>query len=145
MRVLIAFTFSLLSLFACKSSGDQSKAPANDSKGMEDQLMTMHDEVMPRLNDIQHLSSELRKIKTETKENQEGKLVYPDGLEENLDNLKLSEQGMWDWMKQYHDQRDSIPEDQLKQYLTKQLELMTSVKNGIEKSIDNASKWLEKN
>ena len=144
MRVLLYCCLSLFFLISCKPAGD-SGTKTNDTKALEDQLMAMHDEVMPKLTDMQHLSTELRKYKTDVKENQEGKLVYPDGLEQNIDNLKLAEQGMWDWMKLYHDQRDSVPQDQLKPFLVKQIELMNSVKTGVENSISKAQVWLDQN
>jgi hypothetical protein len=136
--------FALLS--ACKPGGDSGKnESSSDPKVLEDQLMSIHDEVMPKLNDMQELSAQLRKIKAQVPENSEGKIVPPDGLDEVMDNLKLAEQGMWDWMKQYHDQRDSIPTDQLKPFLDHQMELLKSVQNGVNTSISKAQEWLKAN
>jgi hypothetical protein len=146
MRIFVFCTISFLFLWSCKPSGNSSEGnPQVDTKALEDQLMAIHDEVMPRLTDIQHLTGELRKIKSTVRESQEGKMIFPEGLEQNLESLKLAEQGMWDWMKGYHDSRDSIPAEQLKPFLDKQMELIKSVQTGINTSIDNAQKWLAQN
>ncbi len=107
--------------------------------------MAMHDEIMPKLSDMQDLESQLNKIRMAVPENSEGKIVPPDGLNQTMDNLKLAEQGMWDWMKQYHDQRDSIPADQLKPFMEHQMELLKSVQNGVNTSMTKAQEWLKAN
>lgn len=140
LLLLLAFLFTI----SCKPGGTK---PTNaegsaHAKTLEEQLMAIHDEVMPRLNDIQHLSADMRKIKEKVGEDANGKLVNPDGYDARLDAMKLAEQGMWDWMKQYHDTRDSIPADQLVPYLEKQLQLINSVKMGVDTSIAKAQLWL---
>lgn len=144
MRILFLPFLTLLVLFSCKPA-EKPAETSNDTKAVEDQLMALHDEVMPKLTNMQTLSADLRKIKSAIPENSEGKIVSPDGLDQNIEGLRLAEQGMWDWMKQYHDQRDSIPADQLKPFLDHQMELMKSVENGVNTSIANAEAWLKAN
>ena len=144
MRIFILAGFSVLFLFSCKPS-DKATEASTDPKVLEEQIMTIHDQVMPKLTEIQDLSSQLRKIKAAIPENTEGKVVSPEGLDETMESLKLADQGMWDWMKQYHDKRDSIPADQLLPYLTHQMELIKSVENGVTTSITKAKVWLNAN
>ena len=146
MRILILAFLSVCFLYSCKPGADKaSEKLSTDPKVLEDQLMAIHDEVMPKLSDMQNLSAQLRKIREATPENSAGKIVPPDGLDQTADALKLAEQGMWDWMKQYHDQRDSIPADQLLPFLTHQMELLKSVQNGVNTSIGKATEWLKAN
>lgn len=142
-------TFSLLLfaalVFACKPGGgkETSTDGAVDIKAYEDSLLAVHDEVMPRLSEIQSLSNELRKVKAGIKENEQGKLESPAGLDETLEALKLADQGMWDWMKNYHDGRDSIPKENLMPYLENQMGQIQNVKKQIEDSIAKAEAWLK--
>ena len=144
MKIIILPILTLFLFFSCKQA-EKPAAAANDTKALEDQLMAIHDEVMPKLTDMQTLSADLRKIKSAIPENSEGKIVSPDGLDQNIEALRLAEQGMWDWMKQYHDQRDSVPADQLKPFLDHQMELLKSVQNGVNTSITKAQEWLKAN
>jgi hypothetical protein len=145
MRILILPLFSLLFLLSCKPSDSAKTEVSSDPKVLEDQLMAIHDEVMPRLAEMQDLEGQFRAIKQAIPENSEGKIITPDGLDKTMDALKLADQGMWDWMKQYHDQRDSIPADQLVPFLTHQMELLKSVQNGVNTSIGSATEWLKNN
>jgi hypothetical protein len=144
MRILFLPFLALLFIISCKPA-EKPAETTNDTQALEDQLMAVHDEVMPKLTDMQTLSADLRKIKSSIPENSEGKIVSPQGLDQNIEGLRLAEQGMWDWMKQYHDQRDSVPADQLKPFLDHQMELIKSVENGVNSSIANAEEWLKAN
>ncbi|MBP6680579.1 MAG: hypothetical protein KA166_05270, partial [Saprospiraceae bacterium] len=142
MRVLSSILFASLLLLSCKPSTDagntSSEDSANDLKALEDQVMAIHDEVMPKMADITKLTAELRAIKATIKENPDGKMVSPDGLEELMGSLKLAEQGMWDWMKAYSDTKPTIKEDQLKSFYKSQLETVTKVKQDMLGSIEKA-------
>lgn len=146
MRVLSSILFASLLLWSCKPSTDggntSTEGTANDLKVLEDQVMAVHDEVMPKMADITKLIAELRAVKATIKENPEGKLVSPDGLEELMGSLKLAEQGMWDWMKAYSDAKPTIKEDQLKSFYQSQLETITKVKQDMLGSIEKAQTWL---
>ena len=145
MRILILPFVAVLVIFSCKPADKPATDQAAENKALEDKLMAIHDEVMPKLTDMQNLAEELRKIKSSIPENSEGKIVAPEGLDGVQERLKLAEQGMWDWMKQYHDQRDSVPADQLKPFLDHQMELILSVQTGVNTSIANAQDWLKTN
>ena len=146
MRVLSSILFASLLLLSCKPSTDagntSSEGSANDLKALEDQVMAIHDEVMPKMADITKLTAELRVIKATIKENPDGKIVSPDGLEELMGSLKLAEQGMWDWMKAYSDTKPTIKEDQMKSFYESQLETINKIKQDMLGSIEKAQTWL---
>ena len=142
--------FTCLTLFiSCKQNTaetqDSNPEPANDLQALEAQVMAIHDEVMPKMKDITELSAKLRAIKSGVREDVSGKIVYPDGLDEVSSALKLAEQGMWDWMKNYSDTKATLKEDQLKAFYTKELELITKVKTDILSAIEKAQTWLANN
>ena len=146
MRVLSSILFASLLLLSCKPSTDagnaSSEGSANDLKALEDQVMAIHDEVKPKMADITKLTAEIREIKATIKENPDGKIVSPDGLEEMMGSLKLAEQGMWDWMKAYSDTKPTIKEDQMKSFYESQLETINKIKQDMLGSIEKAQTWL---
>jgi hypothetical protein len=144
MRIFILAGISVLFLFSCKPS-DKATEAGTDPKVLEEQVMAIHDEVMPKLSDIQDLSSQLRKIRAEIPENTQGKVVTPEGMDDIMESLKLADQSMWDWMDQYSKQRDSIPADQLIPFLNRQMELVKTVETNVNTSITNAKVWLNAN
>lgn len=146
MRVLTSILFASILLLSCKPStgadNTSTEGTANDIKALEDQVMAVHDEVMPKMADITRLTGDLRAIKDKVTESPEGKLVSPDGLEELMASLKLAEQGMWDWMKAYSDAKPTIKEDQLKSFYEGQLITITKIKQDMLSSIEKTETWL---
>ena len=146
MRILSSIFFASLLIVSCKPASDSGNTSTDGSnselKALEDQVMAVHDEVMPKMSDITKLTAELRAVKSSIKENPDGKMVSPDGLDELMGSLKLAEQGMWDWMKAYSDTKPTIKEDQLKSFYESQLQTITKVKQDMLGSIEKAKTWL---
>lgn len=145
MRHFLLICITLVALVACKSGGpkgDGSETAGGDAAAMEEKLMVLHDEAMPKLNEINRLTAELNQIRSNVGETPEGKKEYPDGLNQVAEALKLADQAMWDWMKAYSDTKPTIPADQLLSFYTKELEKIKSVNSGIDDSIEKAKSWL---
>lgn len=149
MRILLFTLLVALTWVACKtgSSGDTNAADqgSSDVKTLEAQVMAIHDEVMPKMNDIGHLSAQLRRIKADLEETPEGKIESPDGLDQAMESLKLAEQGMWDWMKSYSDTKKTLGEDQLKSFMEGEMIKVTKVKTDMLAAIEKAQAWLAAN
>lgn len=140
---LVYLTIFLPAIFlCCKKASSTGETSSSDVKALETQVMTLHDEVMPKVNDISGLSAQLRKFKSDLPESPDGRVETPDSLMQVMEDLKLAEQGMWDWMKSYSDTKETLTEDQLKPFLEKQLEILTKVANDMNSSIENAKSWL---
>jgi len=146
MRVLPFLFIAISILMSCKqaATGDSASGESvnPELKALEAQVMAIHDEVMPRMKDINDILIQLREIKGAIKETPEGKLESPDGMEELMGSLKLAEQGMWDWMKSYSDTKATLQEDQLKSFYEKELEKVNKVKTDMLGSIEKAQAWL---
>ena len=140
---LIAFVTS------CKpgSSSDKETMAETPSEiqALENQVMAVHDEVMPKMKDINDLSAKLRAAKANIKEDEYGKKQSPAGLEEVQGALKLAEQGMWDWMKSFSDTKATLKEDQLKGFYEKELEKINKVKADMLSAMEKAQVWLASN
>ena len=146
MRVLPFLFIAMSILLSCKpkASGDPASGESvnPELKALEAQVMAIHDEVMPKMKDINDILVQLRKIKATVKETPEGKLESPDGMEQVMGSLKLAEQGMWDWMKSYSDTKATLQEDQLKSFYEKELEKVNKVKADMLGSIEKGQAWL---
>lgn len=153
MKFLPYIFFFALLLGSCKqSAGDPNtdnisteEAPVDELAALESQVMTLHDEVMPKMQDITKILATLRSYKDDAVETPEGKTVYPHGLDNLMGDLKLAEQGMWDWMKAYSDTKAKLNPDQLESFYKKELESITKVKSDMLAAIEKGNAWIEAN
>lgn len=145
MRTLFLPIIVLVLIIACKpsTSGDSSNTDGMTTKQAEDALMVIHDSAMVKLNEINKLSSQLRGIRAEVNvTSDQGSDAYPTGLDNVLEDLKLADQGMWDWMKSYSDTKKTLKEDQLMPFFEKEMVKVMAVSSAIDSSITNAQTWL---
>lgn len=142
MKVLYLTIFLPAFFLCCKQAPATGDVSSVDAKDLETQVMTLHDEVMPKVNDISALSSQLRKLKASLPESAEGQKETPEGLDQVLESLKLSEQGMWDWMKAYSDEKAKLTEDQVGPFMEKQLDILKKVDTDMTSSIEKAKNWI---
>ena len=147
-------TFFLFFLFAptlllpgCKPGGPAAgeACSTSDTTALEAQVMAIHDLAMPRLNEINNITAQLRRIKEATPEDATGKIVLPDGFEPVFDALKMADQGMWDWMKEYNDGKAAAKPENLAAFYQDQLLKVSKVNNDIDKAITDAQTWLKAN
>lgn len=145
MRVLVFFFVSLAGFTACKNTGttDSSEADGtSDLKTLEAQVMAIHDEVMPKLNDINHLNAQLRRVTEGYVVTESERVMQPEGLEAVKESLKMAEHGMWDWMKSFNDTKETLTEDQLEAFYKSELTRINKVKTDILTSIEEAKAWI---
>lgn len=140
MFLLILF---LLWLAACKEKSSDASGHDTNLEHYEDEVMKVHDDVMPKMSDIQRLSMKLRDIKSKAGITPEGEPVVIVGLDSTLHALRTAEQGMMDWMKNYGDRKAQVPEDLLQTFYERELKRITQVKTDMLNSIDQANAWLE--
>ncbi|MEZ4983421.1 MAG: hypothetical protein R2795_00015 [Saprospiraceae bacterium] len=80
----IIFSLAFISFFsACGQTGNKTATPPKDLTTLWEEMMVVHDEVMPKMSDITRLKKQLR------------------GDSANLaliTQLTKAEDGMWDWM-----------------------------------------------
>jgi hypothetical protein len=145
MKVLYLTIFLTTFLLCCKQAPATGDSSSGDAKEFETRVMTLHDEVMPKVNEISALSAQLRKVKASVPESAEGRIETPDGLDQVLEALKLSEQGMWEWMKAYSDAKSTLTDDQVKPFMEKQLDILIKVDQDMTSSIEHAKTWLAAN
>ena len=131
----------LLLLFAAcqKNSHDHDHGAAHEvdsskNQPLYEEVMSVHDEVMPKMND-------LHKAKTALKT----RLEMP-GIGENekqeitnkIARIDSASEGMMIWMRQFNPIPDSVGEDKAKAYLESELVKVKKVREDILKALETA-------
>jgi len=145
--ILIAIT-----MFSCNRSVDHSTMNHNGDQTLEEgpnqtlynQMMDVHDEVMPKMDNIMKLKRAL----------QEQIEKSPDMLEERkhdleniISNLDSASNAMMSWMHRLHEFNplaDSIDQEKAREYLESEMEEIKRVKELINESIEQAKTEVEK-
>ncbi len=131
MRIPIAslLVAVLLTLSACGNSRQE----AAQQKAW-DEMMVIHDEVMPRMSEITALGKSIQAALADT--------TLQSGLradaEKVLDDLAAADNAMWDWMyalQQLPDLRQKIKHEDIMAYIQEETKKITEVKNQMLSSI----------
>jgi molecular chaperone GrpE (heat shock protein) len=128
----IIITISLFtSLIACQKNAEDKQ------KTMINEVMAVHDEVMPKMDDIMSLKSSLDSAIKVSPDSAKAKTLYS--------NLDMADNQMMDWMENYDSEsvkgKSAV---EISKYFTKQKTKITEVKILTDKSIDEAKGFLGK-
>jgi len=136
------FSIILITLALLVGCSDQKKSAVDELK---DNVMAVHDEVMPKMGDIMKYKKQLN--------NRIDELV-DDGAEENaekiaelkkaVDNLDNSHKDMMNWMHQFNSNFDDMVEDEIMKYLNEQMKKIENVANTTNAALKNAEEILSK-
>ena len=107
-----------------------------------DEVMVVHDEVMPKMSEINRISRALRE-----------RLEQDDALpgavrqqaEEAVQQLATAEEGMWEWMnniRQLDALRTSKNHEEIMQYLNDEMTRISQVRDAMLRSIENGEQML---
>lgn len=144
--------FSLLFLIGACGNPNASSEEANDSKSeavvaeekLWDEVMVVHDEVMPRMSDISRIRRNLNgylEVNPDLEEGLKGE------IENTITYLDKGDEGMMSWMnnlKQLADLRKSQDHDAIMSYLEEEMEKITIVKEDMLGSISQGDALLKK-
>jgi hypothetical protein len=126
--------FLLLNLVSCKN---------NDAEVLHNEIMDIHDEVMPKTGEITYLYMSFRKkVETDSTISQENKME----LLKQADDLEKAEDEMMVWMNDYippHKMRSSKNEKQIIDYLQNQKKIISDIKVHTNASLASGKKWKE--
>lgn len=141
---LLAAT-TLLLIYGCDSNAEKDKIT-----GLETEVLTLHDEVMPKMDEIMTLKSQLsKKIQRMDSIQNEGisSITFAEERIKAVDlNQKLNESDklMMQWMHEYRgDSAKKLKSDQALAYFEKEKEKILNVKQTTLKSIQEAKTFLE--
>lgn len=135
---LILLTITTIS-FACNSDKKEQQA-------LFEEVMLVHDEVMPKMGNLRALSTEL---------SQKADSLALDSLVDNSamvsemralsNNLKDANEGMMEWMRQFEQVEEGTPHGEVIQYLSEQRKQIQKVRDDMLNSKEEAEKYLLEN
>lgn len=137
------FLFAILIVIVCncgqKSSNDENhEHAASDSietsgnEALYNEVMKVHDEVMPKMNDIYTLKEDLKKRLASEKELTDEKKKEIDIAILKLDSASES---MMVWMRGFKPLPDSLGEEKVREYLETEMEKVKKVREEIQEAL----------
>lgn len=142
------FIVGLLVLAACGKGGEHQHSNSDSStddspnQALYDQVMDVHDEVMPKMDDIMKLKRELQdKIANSPDMVVERK----EQLEKVIANLDSASNAMMTWMHEFNPLPDSIDQEKAREYLESEMERIRKVKTLTLESIEKAKEESSRN
>jgi TolA-binding protein len=145
-NVLFAFTL----LVACGKTAEQSDHDHDSTEAdsespneaLYNQVMDVHDEVMPRMEDIYKLKKDLQEQIANTPDMV---VERKQQLEAIISNLDSANNAMMDWMHKFEPLPDSIDQEKAREYLESEIERIKKVKELMNESIEKAEAEVKTN
>lgn len=111
---------------------------------MEEEVMYIHDDVMPKMSDIMKHKEKINELLTDSTWH-ESNPEYVVNLRNTLDKLNEAEKEMWDWMHNYSDVYGQLQTEQQKsEFLLQEKEKISEVRVLMLESIELAENELSK-
>lgn len=137
---LLPFILSFFIAIACQQqSGDQHQdhnhhGEAGANQELYDEVMRIHDEVMPKLDDIYKLKTAKKtRLEMPGLPEQERQQIQND-----IARLDSANEGMMVWMREFDPIPDSVGEDKARAYLESELEKVKQVREDILEALQSA-------
>ncbi len=148
MSFRILFLMSLVIAAGCGQNtsshsheGTSQSMEENPNQELYDRVMAIHDEVMPKMDDLYTMKTVLSEKLKETANLPEDKRK---ALEELILQLDEAGKGMMDWMHQFKPD-DIVDAEQARAYLEDEMEKVRKVKNDILAVLEKAGEETNKN
>ncbi|NOT75844.1 MAG: hypothetical protein HOP08_13040 [Cyclobacteriaceae bacterium] len=139
---LIAISF--LILVACGKTADHSnhnQAGSTDSdnpnQALYSEIMDIHDEVMPKMEDIYKLKQTLTEKVTNTPDMPEAQKLE---IQATIARLDSANNSMMDWMHSFSPLPDSVDQEKAREYLEMQMESIKKVRDVTNETLEKAQK-----
>ncbi len=142
-----------LSILSCSKSGDHSTMNHDSDQTQEEgpnqalynQMMDIHDEVMPKMDDVMKLKRELQE---QIANSPDMVIERKKELENVISNLDSANNSMMSWMHRIHEFNplaDSVDQEKAREYLESEMEEIKKVKELMSESIEKAKSEMKKN
>jgi HEPN domain-containing protein len=143
----ILFAVALFVLSACSKTGEHDHsehdtAEESPNQALYDQVMDVHDEVMPRMDDLMKLKRELQEKIANTPDMVVEKKAQ---LEKIISNLDSASTAMMNWMHEFNPLPDSVDQEKAREYLESEMERIRKVKSLVTETIDKAKEETTEN
>ena len=142
----LVLSLVIVSIIGCTKPGDHSSMNHSDDQSQEegpnqalyDQMMNVHDQVMPEMDEIMRLKRELQE---KIKNSPDLVLERKQQLEKAISNLDSASTVMMNWMHriaEYNPMADTIDQEKAREFLESETEEIRKVKDFIAESIEKA-------
>jgi len=112
-------------------------APVSEAnQALYDEVMKVHDEVMPKMNDLYKIKKGLQQKLEETKDLSEEKKKE---LETAISKVDSASESMMVWMRQFNPLPDSLGEERAREYLEDEMQKVKKVKEDILEALSNSN------
>jgi len=137
----------VLALAACDKGQNSTSEPAetdNPNQVLYDQVMDVHDEVMPKMDEIMKLKRELQEQIANTPDMVIERKEQLEKMISNLDsastamNLDSASTAMMNWMHEFNPLPDTTEQEKAREYLEGEMERMRNVKTLMLETIEKA-------
>lgn len=105
------------------------------NQALYDQVMGIHDEVMPKMDDLYKAKTALKSRLAATPPPDQDEVT---AINEKIARIDAASEGMMVWMRQFNPPADSAGEDEAKAYLETELEKVKKVREDILQALDAA-------
>jgi hypothetical protein len=146
MNIVMRLDYSIIFILiifitSCKYSNE------NEVDLLKEEVIVIHDEVMPLMNDLsisrKKILGKIEELAENTSEEDSTiKALKIKSLKKVERVLEDAFQGMFIWMRQYNSQFENMPKEDVKNYLQEQKEMVTKVNSNIKNSLVEAQKHL---
>jgi hypothetical protein len=112
-------------------------AEEGGNQSLYDEVMKVHDEVMPKMNDIYKLKEQLKDKIANTPDMVAEKKQQ---IESTISRLDSASEGMMVWMRNFNPLPDSVGEQEARDYLESEMEKIKKVSEDVRKALEDAEK-----
>lgn len=126
-------------VFAACSNESETTTEENPSETLEKEVMAIHDEVMPKMGEVNKLKNDIKKKADSLAE--AGEEEASERLKVLADELEDAGNSMMAWMRQY--KPADLSEEKIKAYLEDQKVKVEEVRTKINTRLDKARKEIE--
>ena len=105
------------------------------NQALYEEVMKVHDEVMPKMNDVYKAKEELKNQIANTPGMAEEKKKE---IESSISKLDSASEGMMVWMRNFNPLPDSLGEEQAREYLENEMAKVKKVKEDVLEALEKA-------
>jgi len=149
MKLTYLLLLSFVLLVSCGKPSEQAGengtdegTDGNPNQALYDQVMNVHDEVMPKMEDLYKLKSQLQEKIANTPNMVKEK---KESLERTILQLDSASNAMMDWMHQFNPLPDTADQEASRAYLETQMEKIKKVKEEMLSTLERAKEESVKN
>lgn len=116
------------------------ESPKAKEEKLAKEVLQLHDEVMPKMQDMMRLKKELKKSVAEL----DSTNAEVENVKKLIGDLDQADKDMMDWMHNYNGAQDLYTHDEIMQYLQAEKAKMEKIKQDTDNAINAANTYLSK-